>query len=167
MQVWDSTGTQLLYHWRLPAGQQPESATTASFARGVCSNITADGTVQICVGFSTGDVYVYQVAPGPMIKPGPVLRHHKAPITALSSAHQCRQGNWAEDLACRLVSCDEMGNIAVWEASDASSYRVISTIEGEGMPCSSLAVRSNFVICGRLDGKIRIYGMVGAVTHAR
>jgi hypothetical protein len=101
-----------------------------------------------------------------MIKPGPVLRHHKAPVTALSSAHQCRQGNWAEDLACRLVSCDETGSIAVWEATDANSYRVISTIEGEGVPCSSLAVRNNFVICGRLDGKIRIYGMVGA-TRSR
>jgi hypothetical protein len=54
-QIWDGSGSALLYHWRLPSGQHPESSGTASYARGVCSNIAADGSVQICVGFSTGE----------------------------------------------------------------------------------------------------------------
>jgi hypothetical protein len=64
-------------------------------------------------------------------------------------------------LPCRRqVSCDELGNIAVWEAEGAQSYRVIATVEGDGVPCSALAVRSNFAVCARLDGRVRLYGLV-------
>jgi hypothetical protein len=40
------------------------------------------------------------------------------PLTALSShaAHAALQGKWTEDLGCHLVSCDEEGGIAVYEA---------------------------------------------------
>eukprot|EP00775_Hariotina_reticulata_P011426 gene11426-11572_t len=116
---------------------------------------------------------VFSIAPGPIIKPAACLQEHRGHmIVSLSSAFQSRRGAWADDVGCELVSCDDCGNICVWEAQQADTYCCTQKIQ-DGMPCSGLAVRSGFVIAARTDGIIRIYSMRDAslrseiVAHAR
>ena len=60
---------------------------------------------------------------GPIIRPVGELAHHSAPIVSLGSAYQSRRGAWADDLGCELVSADESGRLAVWEARSPGTHR--------------------------------------------
>lgn len=53
--MWDHNATHLLYTWKLPASQDTAHVSIGYFARGVAVNAAQDGTVQLCVGSSTGD----------------------------------------------------------------------------------------------------------------
>lgn len=161
MQVWDDTGSNLLYVWKLPATDNP-AAKCADFVRGISFNVSADGDVQLCAGCSSGAIQVFSIAAGPSIKPSATLQHHKTPIVALGSAYQSRRGAWSEDLTCELVSCDDQGTLAVWTADNASCYSCSHTIPGTGVPGCSVAVRKGFILCGKTDGTVQVYGLVSA-----
>jgi len=105
---------------------------------------------------------VFSVGDGPIIKPATCLKEHCGHmIVSLGSAFQSRRGTWADDVGCELVSCDECGDICVWEAQQADTYFCRQKIQG-GIPCSGLAVRHGFIIAARTDGIIRIYALVSA-----
>eukprot|EP00877_Chromochloris_zofingiensis_P008531 jgi/Chrzof1/3931/Cz13g13240.t1 len=158
IQVWDDTGSNLLYVWKLPATDNP-AAKCADFVRGISFNVSADGDVQLCAGCSSGAIQVFSIAAGPSIKPSATLQHHKTPIVALGSAYQSRRGAWSEDLTCELVSCDDQGTLAVWTADNASCYSCSHTIPGTGVPGCSVAVRKGFILCGKTDGTVQVYGL--------
>eukprot|EP00879_Flechtneria_rotunda_P028751 GHRR01030969.1.p1 GENE.GHRR01030969.1~~GHRR01030969.1.p1 ORF type:complete len:313 (+),score=62.62 GHRR01030969.1:373-1311(+) len=158
LQVWDQAGVNLLYFWNLPKGEPP-STYHADFVRGISFNVSQDGHTQLCAGCSNGDIQVFSVGAGGLLKSVTCLKHHKCTITALGSSYQSRRGIWSDDLGCELVSCDDQGNICVWEATSADKYTCLRIIEG-GVPCSSLAVRKGFIIAGRTDGCVRIYRLV-------
>jgi WD40 repeat protein len=103
---------------------------------------------------------VFNVGDGPSFKPTTTLSHHKAPILSLGSAYQSRRGAWTEDLTCELVSCDDDGGLAVWEA-DASGLYAVKRQGRLPSPATSVAVRRGLAICGCLDGTVRIYSLVG------
>ena len=56
-QVWDSSLTDLLYVWKQPTVDKPET-THLDFVRGVAFNVPASGELQLCAGCSSGDVQV-------------------------------------------------------------------------------------------------------------
>eukprot|EP00879_Flechtneria_rotunda_P025816 GHRR01027463.1.p1 GENE.GHRR01027463.1~~GHRR01027463.1.p1 ORF type:complete len:249 (+),score=58.24 GHRR01027463.1:1131-1877(+) len=164
MQVWDQAGVNLLYFWNLPKGEPP-STYHADFVRGISFNVSQDGHTQLCAGCSNGDIQVFSVGAGGLLKSVTCLKHHKCTITALGSSYQSRRGIWSDDLGCELVSCDDQGNICVWEATSADKYTCLRIIEG-GVPCSSLAVRKGFIIAGRTDGCVRIYRLRDGTLHS-
>ena len=107
-------------------------------------------------------VQVFSVCPGPIIKPISTLQHHKQPITALGSAYQSCRGSWSDDnMPGHLVTADESGKVCVWEEDAAGHYVVLRELPGK-VPCAALGVRKNLVICGQIDGVVKIYDLVGA-----
>ncbi len=128
------------------------------FARGAAINIAADGSANICFGASSGLLHVLEVDEVGRFRGPSTFAHHTAPITAIGSAYQSRQGRfvtsaqrvgsdhdeapsysmlmrcgtapacptirWTEDLASSIITADESGEVAVWAAESAGSYKV-------------------------------------------
>ncbi|KAF6263935.1 WD40-repeat-containing domain protein [Scenedesmus sp. NREL 46B-D3] len=158
LQVWDDTGANLLYVWKLPRSQ-PASTQHADFVRGLCFTVSEAGGVLLCAGCSSGTIQVFSVAAGPVIRPTATLsRHHSNPITCLGSSYQSRRGVWAEDLGSELVSCDDQGRVCVWQVRDEQTVQCVGAVEA-GQPCCSLAVRRGFVVAARVDGCVQLYGL--------
>lgn len=167
-QVWGQSCTHLLYIWSLPPDKGNSSASPpATYARGAAINVTNDGTVNLCFGSSSGNVYAIEVAEADSINPSfktPIpFKAHSFAVTAVSSAYQTRRGKWTADLGCQLVSADEDGGIIVWEGLSTRTYNVLLSIPSTGMPAVSLAVRGDMVVAGRLDGAVQVYGLVGSL----
>ncbi|KAG2485514.1 hypothetical protein HYH03_015787 [Edaphochlamys debaryana] len=166
IQIWDKTVTHLLHVWALPSAAAPDLAPRhGHFARGVAINVTNDGVPCICFGTSTGAVFSLGMGDDSgKFKPAPVQlpRHHTAPITCVGTAYQSRQGKWTEDLGCHLVTCDEEGGIAVWEAlvaAQAAGHKLLSAVAPTGVPVVAVAVRRELVVAARLDGAVQVYGL--------
>eukprot|EP00201_Polytomella_parva_P000635 CAMPEP_0175079598 /NCGR_PEP_ID=MMETSP0052_2-20121109/24914_1 /TAXON_ID=51329 ORGANISM="Polytomella parva, Strain SAG 63-3" /NCGR_SAMPLE_ID=MMETSP0052_2 /ASSEMBLY_ACC=CAM_ASM_000194 /LENGTH=259 /DNA_ID=CAMNT_0016349951 /DNA_START=191 /DNA_END=973 /DNA_ORIENTATION=+ len=160
IQIWDENVCHLLHTWAHPSDAVASSSSTSIFARGICTTITSEGTGHICFGSSSGSLYGIPILEDNKFGPTFEIKQHKAPITCLSSSYQSRRGNWAADVGCEVVSCDEDGMAVFWQASvGAGGYRVLHTIASKGVPCVSAAVRNDFAILARLDGAIQIYGI--------
>ncbi|WIA13891.1 hypothetical protein OEZ85_002463 [Tetradesmus obliquus] len=159
--VWDETGANLLYVWKLPRSE-PASTQHADFVRGLCFTVSEAGGVLLCAGCSSGNIQVFSVAPGPVIRPTVTLSgQHSRPITCLGSSYQSRRGEWADDLGSELVSCDDQGRLCVWQIKDEQSLQCVAAAEA-GQPCCSVAVRRGFVVAARVDGCVQLYGMKDA-----
>ena len=159
MQIWSEDEATQFFSWNLPS-ENNEEGHTSSFARAISSNIAADGSIHVCVGSSYGAIYVFSFTAEMIFHHTSRLQQHSSPITAVGSAHQSRKGKWTDDLTCEFVACDEAGYIYVWKATDSMTYILTCTIDLGGVPCISVAVRQGFIICGKLDGTVRIYGVV-------
>lgn len=94
------------------------------------------------------------------IKAAASTHHQGRPIISLASAFQSRRGGWADDIGCELVSCDDPGNIRVWQAHSSGSYVDTGLEVKAGSPCCSLAVRKGFIVAAGTDGSVRIYNLV-------
>ncbi|GLC46400.1 WD repeat-containing protein 54 [Pleodorina starrii] len=172
LQIWDKTITHLTHVCPLPsAGASEVAARNAYFARGVAINVANDGTPHIAFGTSGGAVFALALSESdgkfgsvPVALP----RHHKSPITAIGSAYQSRQGKWTEDLGCNLVTCDEEGGIAVWQAqhSGAGGFSLLTSIKPTGQPAVSVAVRRDLIVAARLDGAVQLYGLRDGLLRA-
>lgn len=155
------------------SGCQPLAAASCQLQQHQEHNEPSWDSTRACMLYCRADrctsfMQVFSVTGGPVIKPATCLhssQHRGHLIVALGSALQSRRGSWADDLGCELISCDEQGTICVWEAQRADRYNCVQTIQG-GMPCSGLAVRKGFVIAGRTDGAVRIYGLVSRALVA-
>lgn len=91
----------------------------------------------------------------------PTQKTCRAPVSALGSAFQSRRGAWCEDLGCEIVSCDEGGGITVWAAHSAAVLdRQLDVEAGGGVGCCGVAVRKGLIVVARVDGAVRIYGLV-------
>lgn len=163
LQVWDERGAILLYQWQLPPSAPPAVGAAppshGGFVRGIAFCVVADGSVQLCAGSSSGTIHTFSVTEGPVIRPSRRVEGHTVPLLALGSSYQSRRGCWAEDLGCELVSSDERGQLAVWAARKTGEHEVVGAIDG-GVPACALAVRCGFLVAGRVDGSVRIYGLV-------
>lgn len=96
------------------------------------------------------------------LKPTATMAKHKAAITTLASVYQSRRSAWTDDMSCHVVTADETGCVTVWEGADAFKYKAVGNMQGDGTPVTAVQVRNEILICGRLDGKIRFYGLVSA-----
>jgi len=103
---------------------------------------------------------VFSINPGMSIKAAASIHHQGRPIISLASAFQSRRGGWADDIGCELVSCDDQGNIRVWQAHSSGSYVDTGLEIKAGCPCCSLAVRKGFIVAAGTDGSVRIYHLV-------
>ncbi|MEW5306828.1 MAG: hypothetical protein WDW36_009266 [Sanguina aurantia] len=160
-----------------PTTAEDPSPTPATFARGVTINIANDGAANILFGGSDGRLYVVQVGEdgkfsqplGFSLDPAHLTGAATAglvgslPVTAMSSAFQSRRGRWAEDLGCEVVVSDEGGWLHVWQGHSSGNYQHVRSIAPDpaarGMPVVSVAVRRDFIIAGRLDGRVLVHGL--------
>ena len=102
LQVWDAAGSQLLFSWALPPTRLVSGlAPVPTFARGIAANIAADGSAQICLGASSGLVYIFDAPRPNSIALVAALQHHTSAVTALGSSWQGRRGNLTNDVTCR------------------------------------------------------------------
>ncbi|GFR46250.1 hypothetical protein Agub_g7799 [Astrephomene gubernaculifera] len=164
VQIWDSSAYHLLYVAPLPAAASLDvSLRHSTFARAAAINVAADGTPHVVFGSSSGSLFCLPLNEREgrfKGAPAALPAHHKSPITAIGSAYQSRQGKWTEDLGCNLVTCDEEGGIAVWEAlSIGPGYKLLTSIPPSGTPVVSVAVRRDIVVAARLDGAVQLYGL--------
>ncbi|PNW71180.1 hypothetical protein CHLRE_16g694402v5 [Chlamydomonas reinhardtii] len=168
VQIWDKSVTHLLHVAPLPpaaaAGAPGLAPRHGAFARGAAINVAADGTPHIAFGTSAGAVFLLELneAEGKFRGlPVPLPPHHTSPITAIGSPYQSRQGKWSEDLGCYLVTCDEDGGVAVWEAGNTGpgGCQLVTSVAPTGVPVVSVAVRRDIVVAARLDGAVQLYGL--------
>eukprot|EP00891_Asterochloris_glomerata_P002415 jgi/Astpho2/2415/fgenesh1_pg.00044_%23_45_t len=164
MQVWDAAGSQLLFSWALPPTKLVSGlAPVPTFARGIAANIAADGSAQICLGASSGLVYIFDAPRPSSIALVAALQHHTSAVTALGSSWQGRRGNLTNDVTCSLVSSDDGGAVCLWEAASASSYTQRHALMGHGTPCVALAVRGETVVAAFQDGVVRLHDMMSVL----
>ena len=112
----------------------------AQFTRGI-SHVAPEK--QICVGASTGHIFVFDVSADDGINLAETKACHKYPICALGNVESI------------LISSDEYGNVILWDAAD--EYVEICRFGGHGYPCSGVAGRGDHVIAAYVTGHIRIF----------
>lgn len=88
LQVWKDAGAHLIYHWIVPSTRRQQSNHMHSaFAQGICLAYAEDKGVLLCVGTSSGVIYVFKVGHGgdsfEMIKE---LDGHQGPVLCLGSS---------------------------------------------------------------------------------
>jgi len=170
IQIWDKQALHLLFVWSFPpeaatpqgsGGAAGVGTTQGLFARGAAVAIAADGSSHVVFGASTGELYVVEADESGRFRAPAVFSHHKAPITAVATAYQSRQGRWTEDMGCQVVVADESGAISVWVADSAASYRLAERqpAVAANVPAVSLAVRSDFIVAARLDGSVQVISL--------
>jgi len=70
LQVWDESGSSLLYVWSLPRSRGSTATTTRkNFVSAVSFAVASNGDVVLAAGSSHGAIYTFSVAPGPSIRP--------------------------------------------------------------------------------------------------
>eukprot|EP00640_Fibrocapsa_japonica_P003449 CAMPEP_0113941584 /NCGR_PEP_ID=MMETSP1339-20121228/7470_1 /TAXON_ID=94617 /ORGANISM="Fibrocapsa japonica" /LENGTH=318 /DNA_ID=CAMNT_0000945773 /DNA_START=178 /DNA_END=1134 /DNA_ORIENTATION=- /assembly_acc=CAM_ASM_000762 len=143
VQIWSGTGTRMLFE--LPLTTVTELLREdMSFVRGVCSIPRGDF---LFVGCHTGDILVIsvQMVDDDRIEFLESLAGHPAPVTCLASSQ------------IYLASGDDRGGIFVWSLIEG--FNRLQTIEGEGHPVTSLAVRENLLVASYSTGLLRMYNI--------
>lgn len=170
VQIWDASLKHVLFVWKNPEATKPTSAFVV-FARGIGSIVAGDGSFCIAVGSSTGSVFVFQLANDGKFYLSTTLSKHKTAICAVSSSYHCSAGA-SEMPGLLLVTGDEDGSVYVWEASSSKDFKFKLEISVNS-PCSSIAVRGETLIVGRLDGVVQLRNLVTGglqyeiVAHSR
>ena len=164
------------------------------FVRGLAftaSAADAPGCAHLCAGTSQGEVFVFEVAVAAATASGAGGAAHDTPairaaarlagahgegraVTALGSAFQSRRGGALCELegGGELVSADDGGRVVVWARGAAgggsAGYAVAATLEDGGAAAAGVGVRRGLVVVARVDGTVRIYGLVrGAQAWVR
>ena len=83
------------------------------------------------------------------------------------SSHAGRPATFACNVkAAADNACGWALQVAVWApCGRGATYDCIRLIDGGGVPSRALAIRHSTLICGRLDGTVRMYTLVRVNEH--
>ncbi|GBF91359.1 hypothetical protein Rsub_04099 [Raphidocelis subcapitata] len=189
LQVWDESGSGLLFFWPLPEYTASPSAPpppSSGFVRGLAFNAAAaDGPcyAHLCAGTSGSDIAVFEItAAAAGSRGGGAARNPPSiclaarlagvhdggsAVTALGSAFQSRRGGAlceGGEGGGELISADDGGRVVVWARRAAGGggggdYVAAATLEDGGAAAAGVGVRRGLVVVARVDGAVRIYGL--------
>eukprot|EP00944_MAST-04C_sp_MAST-4C-sp1_P015269 g15269.t1 len=134
-------------------GGEPEGSY---FTRGITA---ISATNEICVGASTGHIFVFSVS----VEDGISLKDTKASHKyAISSA--CGVENV-------LATGDDYGNIILCDAFE--DYENLCRFQGKGHPCTGLVGKNGYVVASYASGHLRVFNIrqqslyIEAAAHSR
>jgi len=153
--IYDSKG-QVMMFWH---GIQPDPTTIdySLFCRGITC---VDGRF-ICVGSSTGKVFVITPHKG-SFQLYKTRSDHDVAITSLASASfDCADGE------VNFASADDSGSILCYNFNEKLMNNVSQT-SSDGIPCTSVKVASNNIIIGSfMTGYINIFNSIDGILLTR
>uniref|UniRef100_A0A7S0ND86 WD repeat-containing protein 54 beta-propeller domain-containing protein n=1 Tax=Pyramimonas obovata TaxID=1411642 RepID=A0A7S0ND86_9CHLO len=161
VQFWDALGNNILFNFVLPAespGTSEAHRIRSTFMRAIAVVLTAEETEVICVGSTSGDIFVFEGS-GIKFRHVQTLRGHTEAVTSLTSDYGCRL---SEDSGAmrRLFSTDDGGRVIAWDAVSPSMFEKSFIIENEQcVPFVAAAVRDNRLVCALSNGTLCFYNL--------
>ena len=144
VQVYGSDGKTVEYVFPLKSsdidfGSEPEGSY---FTRGICA---VNATNQICVGASTGHIFIFNVTDEDEIDLKNTKACHKYAVSAMCNVENI------------LATGDDYGNIILWDVFE--NYDELCRFQGSSHPCTGLIGQNGYVIGTYTSGHIRVFSI--------
>jgi len=141
VQIWNASGTRMVFFLPLE-GVIEFSPEEQKFTRGIAA--VPYGSY-IFVGTFTGDLIIIsaQMEEDDRIEFLEAVPGHAAPISALAASQ------------LHVVSADDEGSIIIRDVLEG--FQPLHTIQGQGMPVTSLAIREDLLVASYNTGHLRFF----------
>lgn len=138
IQMFDAENTLMLYFYAVG-----DPNKTDNFSRGICGFQDE----AICVGTSSGRILVFDIpSHGTNFTLSETLEGHREPVCDLQSDHD------------HLFSSDDSGAIIIWKGINGKTKQMV-LVQGQGYPCTSLALWNGLLVGGYGSGHLRVYNV--------
>ncbi|KAL5017187.1 hypothetical protein ScPMuIL_006776 [Solemya velum] len=153
--MFESDGSSMIYWHTLGDVVSQGPPDHSNYAKG----ITGVDSNYICVGTQAGHVLVFVIPPmGTNIRLETTITDHKYPVSDLTSTGK------------QFASCDEMGNILVYEVMGPLFKNSVMIRGTDGEACSSILLWNSILVAAFGNGQIKVFnsqtGKIGAVVNA-
>jgi len=173
VQVFDGSGKALKLFWPLPEKDAPDRAVEHA-STSCCWVRAASGDVCLCVGSSSGRIYVFGLDEGGARMPhiATLVDQMGSSITALGSHLQSRGGRPSPEDPAMLLSGDDSGRVIMYSVPDTRSFTKCGELSGRTI-CVGLAARGDLAVVGSIDGVVKVYSLSAlglraeVVAHSR
>jgi len=158
VQFWDAAGNNIVFNYQFGDDNQVDNKVRTSFAKGITSVIAADDTELICVGSSSGNIFVFEGSAFKFKCVHIIKGEHKEPISALASEYGDMMSS-GQTQQRHLISADDAGQVVVWSALSSTTFTKTNTIARAGFPCCGVKVRGDRLIVAYTDGLLAFYNL--------
>mmetsp|Transcript_4035 Transcript_4035/g.6887 ORF Transcript_4035/g.6887 Transcript_4035/m.6887 type:complete len:340 (-) Transcript_4035:397-1416(-) len=159
VQIWDALGNNILFNFVFPTGLKDPQRKRSNFARGITVVLTAEDVEVICVGSSSGDIFLFEGS-GIKFRLVNTLKGRDQATSDLTSDYACRCST-KSDASRRLISADDGGRVVVYDAISPSMFEKSFFFEASSDqgPCVSVVVRDDRLVCALSTGQLCFYNL--------